>query len=49
MSFMTNHDGVVYQKDLGPQTAEVVSNTTAFDPDDMWQRVEMATPVASAP
>ena len=49
MSFMTNHDGVVYQKDLGPQTAEVVSNTTAFDPDDTWQRVEMATPVASAP
>ncbi len=33
MTFITNHDGVVYQKDLGPDTAKTVEAMTTFDPD----------------
>jgi hypothetical protein len=49
MTFMVNHDGVVYERDLGPETAMVASAMTSFDPDTMWQRVTMPLPVASAP
>ena len=40
MSFMVNHAGVVFQKDLGPNTARVASRMTAFDPDPSWRRVD---------
>jgi hypothetical protein len=40
MSFITNHDGVVWQKDLGPQTASVAAKITRFDPSDGWTKVE---------
>jgi hypothetical protein len=39
MSFIVNHDGVVYQKDLGPRTAEIARKMTLFDPDPSWQPV----------
>jgi hypothetical protein len=39
MSFMMNHDGVVYQKDLGPKTASVAAKITRFDPSDGWNKV----------
>ena len=39
-TFMINHDGVVYQKDLGNETGKVAARTTAFDPDSTWQKVE---------
>ena len=38
MTFIVNHDGVVYEKDLGPNTAAVVQKMTRFDPDDTWNR-----------
>jgi len=37
MSFLVNHDGVVYQKDLGPRSAALASAMTRFDPDASWQ------------
>lgn len=37
MTFIVNHDGVVYQKDLGPNTAAVASKITRFDPDPTWK------------
>jgi Protein of unknown function (DUF2950) len=40
MTFMVNHDGVVYQKDLGPATARVAATIQAFDPDPTWKRVD---------
>ena len=40
MTFMIDRDGVVYQKDLGPQTADAGKAMTAFDPDESWQRVD---------
>ena len=39
MTFITSHDGVVYQKDLGPRTAALARQMKAFDPDGTWKRV----------
>jgi hypothetical protein len=38
VSFMVNQDGVVYQKDLGQNTATLVADMTEFDPDPSWKR-----------
>ena len=38
-SFIVSHDGVVYQKDLGPKTAELVGATELFNPDKTWTPV----------
>jgi hypothetical protein len=40
MTFMVSHDGVVYQKDLGPDTDARASAMTRFDPDSTWQKAE---------
>ena len=40
MTFIVNHDGVVYQKDLGNETAKIASAMTKFDPDKTWKKVE---------
>jgi hypothetical protein len=40
MTFMVNHDDVVYQKNLGPQTAKLAPAISRFDPDSSWQKVE---------
>jgi hypothetical protein len=41
MSFTVNQDGVVFQKDLGIDTARVASGITQFDPDLTWTRVDV--------
>ncbi|MDH5221756.1 MAG: DUF2950 domain-containing protein [Betaproteobacteria bacterium] len=38
MTFIVNHDGVVYEKDLGPDTAKAAGKITRFNPDKGWQR-----------
>jgi len=42
MSFLVNQDGVVYQKDLGPETEKLAAEIQSFDPDDSWSRVPEA-------
>ncbi len=42
MTFVVNHDGVVYQKDLGPNTGRVASQIKQFDPDHTWRNVQSA-------
>lgn len=37
MTFIVNHDGTAYQKNLGPGTADVARAMTRFDPDPSWQ------------
>jgi hypothetical protein len=39
MTFIVNHDGVVYQKDLGPHTAAVARAMARFNPDSTWKAV----------
>ena len=38
-TFIVNHDGMVYQKDLGRRTATLARQINTFDPDPTWQRV----------
>jgi hypothetical protein len=40
MTFLVNHDGIVYEKDLGPETAATAQKITKFDPDKSWSKVE---------
>ena len=37
VTFLVNHDGVVYQKDLGSGTPAAVAKMTLFDPDGTWK------------
>ncbi len=39
MSFMVNHDGQLYEKDLGKQSDAIANKTTAFNPDASWRKV----------
>jgi hypothetical protein len=39
MTFLVNHTGAIYQKDLGPRTARIASRMTRFTPDHTWKRV----------
>jgi len=39
MSFIVNHNGVIYQRDLGPKTAEAVAAIELFHPDQGWEPV----------
>ncbi|WP_439400789.1 DUF2950 domain-containing protein [Bradyrhizobium sp. DASA03068] len=44
MTFLVNHDGVVYQKDLGQRTEFIAQRITLFDPDQTWKKVDAAKP-----
>jgi hypothetical protein len=37
MTFIVNQDGVVRQKDLGPDTAKLAAAMTEYNPDNSWQ------------
>ena len=39
-TFIVSHDGVVYEKDLGPATLEIFKVMERFDPDESWSPVE---------
>ena len=39
-TFIVNQDGIVYEKDLGPHTAQAVKEMWRFDPDPSWHPVE---------
>ncbi|MBB6095241.1 putative hemolysin [Povalibacter uvarum] len=41
MTFMVNQDGVVWQRDLGDDTADIAAAIAQFDPDETW------TPIAT--
>jgi hypothetical protein len=42
VTFLVNHDGKIFQKDLGEQTEAIATKIMAFDPDESW------TPVADS-
>ena len=39
-TFQVNHQGIVYEKDLGPTTETVVRQLVRFNPDKGWKAVE---------
>ncbi len=45
MTFIVNHAGTVFQKDLGPNTTQVAERMTAFNPDKTWQKVSDTEPL----
>ena len=38
-SFIVSHDGVVYEKDLGPDTLNIFQAMERFNPDKSWEPV----------
>jgi len=39
MTFIVSHNGVVYQKDLGPETLELFRSMERYNPDETWKPV----------
>ncbi len=39
-TFIVNHDGVVYEKDLGKETEKIAQGMKQYDPDKTWTSVE---------
>ena len=39
MTFLVGKDGVVYEKNLGPKTADVIKAMTTYNPDSTWKAV----------
>jgi hypothetical protein len=44
MTFIVNQDGVVYQQDLGPQTAQKAGAIVTFNPDKGWTKADTTSP-----
>lgn len=40
MTFIVNESGVVYEKDLGPNTVSVATTMTDYNPDSTWHQVD---------
>jgi hypothetical protein len=40
MTFIVSKDGVVYQKNLGPQTDTVARSIAAYNPDSSWEKAQ---------
>jgi hypothetical protein len=47
MSFMISHEGVVFEKDLGPDSVKRAAAITTFDPDSSWTEVPAAAEPAA--
>jgi hypothetical protein len=48
MTFITNHDGIVYQRDLGPETQQVAQDLKEFDPGPEWTATADGSSVTQA-
>jgi hypothetical protein len=44
MTFLVNHVGTVYQKDLGKHTAIFAKRISLFDPDQTWKKIDATNP-----
>jgi hypothetical protein len=40
MTFVVNHDGVVYEKNLGKNTEKIAKSITKYDPDKTWKKAQ---------
>jgi hypothetical protein len=46
MTFIVNHAGTVYEKDLGPDTPKLAKRIVSFNPDQTWKKVDTAQTAA---
>jgi hypothetical protein len=44
MTFIVNHEGKVFQKDLGPDTADIAEDIKSYNPGPTWKQVEVTEP-----
>ncbi|MET0676443.1 MAG: DUF2950 domain-containing protein [Bradyrhizobium sp.] len=44
MTFVVNHAGTVFEKDLGPRTESIARRVSVFDPDQTWKKVDATSP-----
>ena len=44
MTFIVNHEGVVYQKDLGRDTETIARTMETYNPDSTWKKAEAPLP-----
>ncbi|NTU60129.1 MAG: DUF2950 domain-containing protein [Deltaproteobacteria bacterium] len=47
-TFLVGHDGIVYERDLGPKSLEIVKAMELYDPGKGWARTDDHWPVAAA-
>ncbi len=40
MTVIVNQEGMVYEKDLGVNTARAAGGMKTFDPDETWRKTE---------
>jgi len=40
MTFITGSDGIVYERDFGPDTAKIAGSIEIYNPDQNWSPVE---------
>jgi len=47
-TFIVSNDGIVYQKDLGPDSLNIAKNIELYNPDKTWQRTDDQWPASAA-
>jgi hypothetical protein len=47
-TFIVNNNGIVYQKDLGPDSLNIVKNMELYNPDSTWQATDAQWPASIA-
>jgi len=47
-TFLVNHEGVVFEKDLGPRTERIASRMTEFNPDHTWTKSQKTATATGA-
>lgn len=47
-TFIVSNDGIVYQKDLGPDSLEIVKNMELYNPDKSWQATNDRWPATTS-
>lgn len=47
-SFMVSNDGIVYEKDLGPDSLKIGKQTELYNPDKTWKRTYDSWPAADS-
>lgn len=40
MTFVVNHEGIVFEKDLGPNTTRIAERMSEFNPDKSWSKAD---------
>jgi hypothetical protein len=47
-TFMVSYDGIVYEKDLGPDTLNIAKRIERYNPDSTWHRSEDQWPIEAS-